>query len=381
MNDVTKSLNCCGSLVIVDEEYSTVHFAHSSVKQYLETIDEKSDLSEYHIVPKMANLEMGKIIVTYLNLDILQGQLTHNKKASQIFNTQDRSILLGAGLPLPAAVSSNLARRLLKNRKTPQLDLQHELEKVAGLTKKSKELSLQANALLPYAQQHWLPHTQSFEALKPSRSYELWVRLVEGGVQIMKSSWTSEDAQSLNARFLDSVARSSSSALIQYALYKLDRGEMKEIYGSTEIRKLLMLLPPRNFSKNHDLLRHKEYGMYEDLLWRGVNSENVDIVTLLLDKTPVDVNTIARTFGGTVLHAALFYADLKTVQILLKHGANVNATGGSHGSAMEIAATSSIAEQVIPLLLGAGAKEIPILESYSQEVKQLLRPDSQGTPF
>jgi hypothetical protein len=35
VNDMHKTLDCCGSLLVVDEEHLTVHFTHHSVKQHL----------------------------------------------------------------------------------------------------------------------------------------------------------------------------------------------------------------------------------------------------------------------------------------------------------------------------------------------------------
>lgn len=78
VNDVLKSLEACGSFVIVDEELSTVHFAHSSVKQHLlsepTNPDVEHDVHHYHIGSSQADKNLGKLIVTFLNLLALSSQ-------------------------------------------------------------------------------------------------------------------------------------------------------------------------------------------------------------------------------------------------------------------------------------------------------------------
>lgn len=225
VNDMEKSLGCCGSLVVIDEELSTVHFAHSSVKQHLETFPDEVDVSEYHIVPKTANLVLGEIVVTYLNLDVLQQQqqLTNYSKASELLSTQDTSRLIRTSLVLPAITSTTLARKLLKNRKTPQFDVGHELEKVGGFRRESKERPLHAHSLLSYAQEHWLSHVALFN-IGTSLVWDLFVRLVQGDSKTVNRAWTSKDALGLSSEFHDLVLQSGNEALFDYVLYNMTEG-------------------------------------------------------------------------------------------------------------------------------------------------------------
>ena len=224
VNDMEKSLGCCGSLVVIDEELSTVHFAHSSVKQHLETFPDKVDVSEYHIVPKTANLVLGEIVVTYLNLDVLQQQqLTNYSKASELLSTQDTSRLIRTSLVLPAITSTTLARKLLKNRKTPQFDVGRELEKVVGFRRESKERPLHAHSLLSYAQEHWLSHVGLFD-IRASIVWDLFVELVQGDSKTVNRAWTQEDALNLSPKFRDSVIQSGNKALFDCMVYNITKG-------------------------------------------------------------------------------------------------------------------------------------------------------------
>ena len=76
VNDMFRSLlNSCGSLIAVDEEHRTVHFTHHGVKTYLLSNPTNSDLRKYHINIKEADVSLGKIAVTYLNLGIFTDSL------------------------------------------------------------------------------------------------------------------------------------------------------------------------------------------------------------------------------------------------------------------------------------------------------------------
>ncbi len=362
VNDVIKSLNSCGSLVVVDEEFSTVHFAHSSVKQYLETRPGISDVREYHVNFHDADLLYGRVLVTYLNLDVLQKQVTHVKTHSVKSATQDVSLILKASVP-STAIANQLARRLLKDRRSPEYDLGRDLEKVASAAREQEIDSQPENSLFSYAQKHWLSHTDSFETLRNSSSYGLWVRLVEGRIQTVNLPWTSQDAQSLNAGFLNSVAQSSNWALIEYSLRKLIRQGTGGVKGVQTLLELLPSTECRSVEKQVTFTQTVRY---------AVDENSVAIVRLLLMRLPAEANTRDRMFG-IVLHTALLRGNLDIVKMLLDQCADLNARGALHGSVMETAASSPIHEQALPLLLAAGAKRIPIDEVKSEEAKKRLQ--------
>ena len=368
VNDVKKSLACCGSLLVIDEELSTIHFAHSSVKQHLETIPKELDITEYHVVPETANLELGKIVVTYLNLEVLQEHLTNNKEDSKTSTAQDHSFVLRTSLPLTAISSSNLARKILKNRKSPRFDVGRELEKVAGLRREPELHPRQAYSLISYAQEHWLSHTEPFDLLDSKMSslwviYILWVRLVGGGIRTVELPWTSEDVNDLNSQFLDSVARSGHLALIRFAIRRLN-ALRKE--GVNKMERFLKLLPSQlSFGAEKSM-------SYSNALYFAVDKKNLAVVRLLLDKTPADINAEHDDLG-CVLNVALMGGNLAIVEMLIDYGADVNATGGLYGSVMETAARCPMGKLAVSLLLERGAEEIPIDASYSNQVQEMLR--------
>ena len=366
VNDAIKLLGWCGSLVIVDEEFSTVHFAHSSVKQYLETIPIGDDISEYHVATEKATLLMGEILVTYLNLDVLQNMLTNTSSSSQTLTLPDKTDLLKASLP-PQNFVTNLARKLLKNRKTPGYDMSRDLERVAGFKREQQTRSLKTYSLLSYAQEHWLSHTESFRytftELKKPTCYDLWTQLIEGRVPTVDLPWTSEDALALNPSFLGLVVQSHHPALIEYACWNL--ASQKKTF--LEIQHFVSLLPP--YELIHEGRAPGSY--YDVVLFQAVLENDEDLVQLLLDTTPADVNYHIMGYSS-MLNEALRSRNFEIAKKLTSHGADVYAEGGRYISALEDAALSSFGPAAVLHLLESGAARIPILDSYSDEMKSVL---------
>lgn len=361
-NDVIKLLDCCGSLVIVDEEFSVVQFAHSSVKQHLETIPTGNDISEYHINTTAAGVLMGEIVVTYLNLDVLQNTLTNTSSSLQTLTLPDMTVLLKASLP-PQNFATNLARKLLKNRKKPGYDVGRDLEIVAGFKMEQQTQSLETHSFLSYAQEHWLSHTELLH-LPGDKCHALWTRLINGNVPTVELPWTSEDALTLSPSFLSLVAQSHNPALMEYACSKM----VSQQKTLDEIQHFVDLLPPYAL----DYKGQVRGSYYDVVLWQAVVENNENIVQLLLDKTPADPNSHVMTYSY-ILNDAVMCGNLEIVESLISHGSDVNAKAVLGESALETAVWSSFGKETVPLLLASGAAKIAILDSYPDNVKRVLQ--------
>ena len=368
VNDTIKMLGCCGSLVTVDEEFSTVQFAHSSVKQHLETTPAWNDISEYHINTDEANFLMGYIVITYLNLDVLQKTLTNTSNSSQAPNLQVN--LLDMTFPLTASQGriTILARKLLKNRKMPGYDVGRDLERVAGFKRDQQMRSLETHSFLSYAQEHWLFHTESFcdtfRGSREARCVDLWKRLIEGHVPTVDLPWTSQDAFALTPRFLSLVAQSHHPELVSYVCWRL----VSQKKPFLEIQKFINLLPPCEL-----VYKKRARGSYYDIvLFEAVSAKDEDLIHFLLVETPADANSHIIK-NSSVLNEALRFGKLDIVKKLISHGADVNAKDGGDISPLEAAASSFSSPKFILLLLESGAAKIPIPESLFGEVERVLQ--------
>ena len=72
VNDSKRALGCCGSLLVIDEEYSTIHFAHSCVRQYITSQPTEFNVQVYHVNMPDSRTRFVEILITYLNLDVFE---------------------------------------------------------------------------------------------------------------------------------------------------------------------------------------------------------------------------------------------------------------------------------------------------------------------
>ena len=216
VNDMMRVLDCCESLLDVDEENLTVHFAHHSVKQYLTTNPSCADIGEYHFRLNEADLLLGEICVTYLNYGIFSTKLTirstdTNKDGQDIVANLPAAILTGL---LPGSIiSKKLALRLVKTRGNPKPDIQHHLREVNEM----QEPLHHHHPFLSYSQKYWLQHT-TFIFKASERVYKLWSRLGSGDVDIVQPPWASEEWNSPQSKFIEFAKSNRHLALLCHLL-------------------------------------------------------------------------------------------------------------------------------------------------------------------
>lgn len=378
VNEMLKSLlDCCGSLVNVDEEHLTVHFAHHSVKQYLLSEPTNSEMRKYHINMKHADLYLGGIIVTYLNFGIFDQRLIKTNQTMQRQAINYPSAILG-GLSR-SSITNKWAVRLLKSRGDSRIDIQSQLRTAAGILDGSKEPAQPAHFFLSYAQEHWLFHTKAFAPgrIPTYANYRQWANLVDGWVDAVKMplQWTEQ-----NNKRMEMIERMKWSiqnenwALIHLLLEMIgwDRhhkgtkfllqflenqatdtsGQIKDFVPALYIasylnNKIVVLL-----SLRRGVNINEGYGFHGTALQAASRAGNEEIVRLLLEHK-ADVNAEGETYGYA-LHAASTFGHEGTTRILLENGANVNADDGVYGTALH-APSRFGHEGITRLLLENGA--------------------------
>lgn len=156
--DMLKSLSAsCGSLVAVDEEYLTVHFAHPSVKQHLLSEPTDSDIREYHINMEEADLYLSNIIDTYLHFGFFDQQLA---KANSPMSLQVKK-------HWPAILDTSLPQSIIAYKS--DVRPWSQLEPAARIVGISQEQTQPAHPFLSYVLEYWFFHTKVF---KPARVEE-----------------------------------------------------------------------------------------------------------------------------------------------------------------------------------------------------------------
>lgn len=116
LNNTIDTLDCCGSLLMIDEEGTTVRFLHSSVKQFLTRTSSQTD---WRLTMDMAHRFMTDVIVTYLNYGVFDKQLTKRPKPPNLNGLSAPSAI--AQSSLGSSRAKTIAVKLLRSRRGPTL--------------------------------------------------------------------------------------------------------------------------------------------------------------------------------------------------------------------------------------------------------------------
>ena len=367
VNDMLKLLlDSCGSLVNIDEEHLTVHFAHHSVKQHLLSEPRHSDLEKYHIDMKEADRYLGDVIVTYLNFGIFDQQLAKANPTipPQIINYP--SAILGS-LPGPS-FANRWAMRLLKSRGNPELDIHSQLKTAAGVIDESKAQIQPSYPFLSYAQEYWLFHTKVFH-LSAHPRYHLWQRLIDGEVERIKVPWAPKKEDELGDEYVKWIIQNKHWALIDQSL-----GKISGILNWNEIAtpsarqgaRLLLDFLEKSSAENSDINL--------DVVFHLASLLNDERIILILLRKGVNVNVEGGSFG-TALQVASYCGYEKIARLLLDNGANVNAENPVLGTALK-AASSGGHEKTARLLLERGSDvniDMPLTTAVTNGHKAIVR--------
>ncbi|KAL9122300.1 MAG: hypothetical protein Q9187_001148 [Circinaria calcarea] len=211
INDMSRAMVCCGSLVEIDEEYSTVHFAHHSVKQYLLSVTTDSLLARYHFSLQEADRGAGEICVTYLSFPELTTQVARaptSRAHVQIYP----STILKESLP-QTDLTSRLALKLLKNKRNTDYSFHRHLEESIGIAEVEHPQHAQRQfAFLGYAQTYWLSHTKAFT--EHTTTWQLWIDLVRKDLSTAYSPWTNWKSGSYGKYGMEEIVREDHCALL-----------------------------------------------------------------------------------------------------------------------------------------------------------------------
>lgn len=143
LNDVKKTLACCGGLITINEEDFSLRMIHHSVRTFLCA---GQDTDQFDL--SRANREMAEIIVTYLNYGIFSKQIS-KVKAPRISANSVTSSVISSALPQKVALS------LLKRRSIPDIDIGHALLDTMGQPKHAVSMPLE---FYQYATSWWQEH-------------------------------------------------------------------------------------------------------------------------------------------------------------------------------------------------------------------------------
>jgi len=276
MNDMKKAVACCGNLIFVDEEEQTVHFTHSSVKQYLlsDALDES--LQAYKIDLEEANADIGAVCVTYLSFNVFNTQVAP-KAIDRIDVAKIPSTVLAKALPLSES-ANKIALRLLRGHDKSIQTTHQVLAEVSGNSGAPKSRNVVDQfPFRQYAKQYWLAHTKWINPTS-TELREMWHKLLdEAGWQDTLAGvpwafedwehrasdvvdWTLKENHFELARYIIEFGKTTTAVkLIKYAAYRGSERLIKTIASASVTLDLKIIICLASAARDGQLLVVERY--------------------------------------------------------------------------------------------------------------------------
>ena len=342
INDMKKAVACCGNLIFIEEEQQTVHFTHSSVKQYLLSSAVQESTSKYHVDLEKADEDAGAICVTYLNFPVFNRQVARTTGKS-VSNTGITSTVIQNSLPLGQSGNKIALRFLrLKQDKKSGKSVNRLLEQVAGDTEVYRQQqTLRHYSFRPYATQFWLEHTKQGISPDSKQLWGLWCNLIMEASwwdTLFGLPWTSDDLKKRSPKVIQWIVEQNHCSLAQLFIgsdkgfnVRLTQQNLSDFVLGAAMRGYAQLIAITLGSKLVSQM------MLDSGLKSAVEGGHLDAVERLLQEK-ADVNYVADQYHVTTLQAAAGGGHLEVVERLLQANADINATTVLGRTALQAAA-------------------------------------------
>jgi ankyrin repeat protein/Cdc6-like AAA superfamily ATPase len=343
LNNVHSALACCGCLLIVDEEESTVRVVHHSFKQYI--INRPTGVNNVNFSAEGAQRVLADIVVTYLGYGVFGTELSR-MKVHPVMAQSAPSRVMHATIG-SSSTTSKVAMKLLKSRRQPAFDISKTLAEARG---SSKSKPVNGFKLYSYAKSYWQEHVlyasgQDAIILKLStKLIQHWMSEVSvvSKDYWMHCNWAAEHGNGIVLELLLKTGKIDTNA--------------KDSYGRTP----LMQAAENGYKDTMKLLlgTDKVYVNAEDNngwtpLMLAAENGHKNIVELLLDTGKVNVDAKNKD-GWTPLMLAAASRQKDIVELLLSTGkVNVDAKN-MDGWTLLMQAAANGQKDIVELLLSTG---------------------------
>ncbi|KAL3459142.1 ankyrin repeat-containing domain protein [Aspergillus heterothallicus] len=156
-------IGSCANLVIMDQNDSSVRFAHSSVKQYLEQLVK----NQYHLgqgfrYPSLVqgNLECGELCITYLSFSDFSLQLSKRSRERMAISVPSPALLAKKALFRPNTLANRFFSRFAAQG--------HDISQMVYTIRTPSAPDRTRYKFLDYAVASWALHTKGIEKTSPS---------------------------------------------------------------------------------------------------------------------------------------------------------------------------------------------------------------------
>ena len=305
INDIRKVLNSCGSLLVIDEELWTIHFAHHSIKQHLisGTKTDKSDWITF--TPRSAERTITLASLTYLNFDIFNNQLIKlgTSENQNLVRVDIPSKVVRNSIP-QSTVAGRLALSYMKVRRTSDHDITGSFKIAMDRSGGHQDSFPQSHSFLAYAQEFWLYHTRervpNIHNNDNHKRYSgviehMFKRLVNSQISIVKLPWTREEWLSLDDKVMKWIIDNRHQSLPE--CIPIPENQLVTVFEKSKC----LLLRAIFQSSNLRLINH---------LIKIVRSDELDVG--MRDRFRADIAFLAVSTGSLLLVRKCFIS-LRTV--------------------------------------------------------------------
>ena len=357
INDIASSLSCAGSLLIIDEEDGTVHFAHSSVKQHLHTIDLAlhPDLISYRLDSPKADLRLAEITVTYLKYSRSFDKQLMPSQVGSAERSTDYSSLILKSVSSQHHATTRLARWCSKAAHKSGIDASNEVGEAyrrvmfgsPGVVEEPEPYPF-----LAYVHEHWLSHSNAFafDIARRSRAMDAFKDLVHGKLDSVALPWHPERLSYMGNKLMKWLVETRHWPIIKLLIEYVVEGH-HEVFnnllpydGHNIFLGILPQLP--NEDEQVDV-----YDIYSQALFQTVSIDLRSWVKVLIQK---NANVNVEREGKTALEVAAYMNFEPILNLLIENGADINAKGRVYGGALTAACLGGH-KYIVATLLRKGA--------------------------
>jgi len=189
-------VRACGNLIVIDEDTENVQLAHYTVQQYLLEPRGSPNSSTFYVVPKEAEIELGKLCVAYLSFNDFKTHITKFvDNATPTITAMEKAIGTQSLIPQNSnGTHAVKAFQKIRGKRPIPSDI-----KYGNHITRTNLIRLKEYYLLPYILENWLLHSASFECA----SIDSWYVSKENG---LLQTLAFENHQHIEGRPWDSLA-------------------------------------------------------------------------------------------------------------------------------------------------------------------------------
>ncbi|KAF2467808.1 uncharacterized protein BDR25DRAFT_291179 [Lindgomyces ingoldianus] len=277
INDVYSTLACCGCLLTVDEEESTVRFVHHSVRQFLLCGFRDSTNTPFTI--DGAQRTIADIVITYLSYGVFGTELSTMKVREMAIGSAPSGIIRST--LDSSSHAQNLALKLLRPNKQVSVNISNILAKAR---KPFQPCWVNEFHFYSYAKAYWLRHILYASGQRPD-IYDLLLRLSKRNVL--------------------GVANATAEDVWRPVIWAVQNGNEIVVKLLLETGKI-------------DINAKNTCG--QTLFWRATSGGHEVVVKLLLETGKVNVEAKDNSGGQTPLWRAASTGYDAVVKLLLETG-------------------------------------------------------------